>query len=139
MPWLKATEAVSPHVLGAFAGALTLSRIPTQFVSAVDEPAPGAPVRGRRSAGDEAAFRRVLARTEVLTAALGVAYVVAFAVLGQLALRLMLGPDFSLDVANLAVLAGSEQRHVRRRGPAGRARGDSAVGTTSPGRGSRPR
>jgi len=36
-----------------------------------------------------------------------VAYVVAFAALGQLALRLMLGPDFSLDVANLAVLAAA--------------------------------
>ena len=106
VPWLKATEAVSPHVLGAFAGAVTLSRIPTQFVSAVMSPLL-AHLSDAVERGDEAAFRKVLARTEVLTAVLGVAYVVAFAALGQLALRLMLGPDFSLDVANLAVLAAA--------------------------------
>ena len=38
VPWLRSTDAVSPHVLGAFAGAVTLSRIPTQFVSAVLSP-----------------------------------------------------------------------------------------------------
>lgn len=106
VPWLQATDAVSPHVLGAFAGALTLSRIPTQFVSAIMSPLL-AHLSEAVEAGDEATFRKVLARTEVLTGALGIAYVVAFAALGQLALRLMLGPNYSLGVANLAVLAAA--------------------------------
>lgn len=106
VPWLKATEAVSPHVLGAFAGAVTLSRIPTQFVSAVLSPLL-AHLSESVERGDEEGFRRVLARAEVLTAVLGVVYVVAFAVLGQLALRIMLGPDFTLGVPYLAVLAAA--------------------------------
>ena len=106
VPWLKATEAVSPHLLGAFAGAVTLSRIPTQFVSAVLSPLL-AHLSESVESGDEATFRKVLRRAEVLTGVLGVVYVAAFALLGQLALRVMLGPDYSLGVANLAVLAAA--------------------------------
>ncbi len=106
VPWLKATEAVSPHVLGAFAGAVTLSRIPTQFVSAIMSPLL-AHLSETVESGDETTFRKALARAEVLVAVLGALYVVAFALLGQLALRLMLGPDYSLGVANLAVLAAA--------------------------------
>ncbi len=38
VPWLAATHSVDAYTLGAFAGAVTLSRIPTQFVSAVFSP-----------------------------------------------------------------------------------------------------
>ncbi|MDR7255333.1 O-antigen/teichoic acid export membrane protein [Nocardioides sp. BE266] len=106
VPWLKSTDAVSPHLLGAFAGALTLSRIPTQFFSAVMSPLL-AHFSEAVEQSDEAAFERTRARAQLLTAGAGVAFIVAFALLGQLAIRIMLGPDFSLGVANLAVLAAA--------------------------------
>ena len=106
VPWLRSLEAVSPHVLGAFAGAVTLSRIPTQFVSAVLSPLL-AHLSESVERADEDDFRRTLARAEALTVALGVGYVVAFAVLGQLMLAILLGPDYTLGVANLAVLAAA--------------------------------
>ncbi|MEO5852622.1 MAG: hypothetical protein ABIQ15_08920 [Nocardioides sp.] len=106
VPWLRSIEAVSPHVLGAFAGAVTLSRIPTQFVSAVMSPLL-AHLSSSVEAQDEAAFRRVRRTADTITAVLGVIYVLVFAGLGQLALALLLGPDFTLGMANLAVLAAA--------------------------------
>ncbi len=106
VPWLKSTDEVGPHLLGAFAGAITLSRIPTQFFSAVMSPLL-AHLSEAVELADEAAFERTRARAQLLTAGAGVAFVVAFALLGQLAIRIMLGPDFSLGVANLAVLAAA--------------------------------
>lgn len=106
VPWLRSTDAVDPHVLGAFAGAVTLSRIPTQFVSAVLSPLL-AHLSESVERADEAAFHQVRIRAQALTAALGVVYIVAFAVLGQLLLGLLLGPDFTLDVVYLAVLAAA--------------------------------
>ena len=106
VPWLRSLDVVSPHVLGAFAGAVTLSRIPTQFVSAVLSP-----LLAHLSASvenhDEAAFRHVRRRAEALTVGLGAAYIVAFAALGPLMLALLLGPEFTLGVPNLAVLAAA--------------------------------
>ena len=84
----------------------TLSRIPTQFVSAVLSPLL-AHLSESVERADEDDFRRTLARAEELTVALGVGYVVAFAALGQLALAILLGPDYTLGVANLAVLAAA--------------------------------
>ena len=106
VPWLRSTDAVGPHVLGAFAGAVTLSRIPTQFVSAVLSPLL-AHLSESVEAADEEGFRRVRVRAEALTAVLGVVYIVAFAALGQLMLAVLLGPDYTLGVANLAVLAAA--------------------------------
>ncbi|MCP3422549.1 lipopolysaccharide biosynthesis protein [Nocardioides pinisoli] len=106
VPWLRSTDAVGPHVLGAFAGAVTLSRIPTQFFSAVMSPLL-AHLSDSADRADQVAFERVRARAQILTVAAGVAFIVAFAVGGQLLLALFLGPDFTLPVANLAVLAAA--------------------------------
>lgn len=106
VPWLRSVDAVSPHVLGAFAGAVTLSRIPTQFVAAVLSPLL-AHLSESVERADEVAFRRVRVRAQALTAVLGVVYIAAFALVGQLLLALLLGPDFTLGVANLAVLAAA--------------------------------
>lgn len=106
VPWLRSTDAVGPHVLGAFAGAVTLSRIPTQFVSAVLSPLL-AHLSESVERADETAFRRVRVRATALTGVLGTVYIVVFAALGQLLLALLLGPDFTLGAANLAVLAAA--------------------------------
>lgn len=106
VPWLKSTDEVTPHVLGAFAGALTLSRIPTQFFSAVMSPLL-AHLSTAVEEADEAAFERTRVRAQVMTAGVGVAFVVAFAACGQLLLALFLGPDYTLGVVSLAVLAAA--------------------------------
>jgi O-antigen/teichoic acid export membrane protein len=106
VPWLRSTDAVSPHVLGAFAGAVTLSRIPTQFFSAVLSPLL-AHLSDSVDRADPVGFERTRAKAQVLTVAAGVAFIVVFAAGGQLLLALFLGPDFSLGVANLAVLAAA--------------------------------
>lgn len=106
VPWLRSVDAVGPHVLGAFAGALTLSRIPTQFVSAAMGPLL-AHLSDCVERNDPAGFRHVMRQAGGLAVALGAAFVVVFALLGQWMLQILLGPAFRLGTATLAVLAAA--------------------------------
>ncbi|MGA9748085.1 MAG: hypothetical protein WBQ50_11575 [Nocardioides sp.] len=106
VPWLAATDSVDAYVLGAFAGAVTLSRIPTQFISAVFSPLM-AHLSQAVEAGDERTFRHLRRRAEVLAAMLGALYVAAFAILGPWVLSVYLGPDYRLSRGVLAILAAA--------------------------------
>jgi O-antigen/teichoic acid export membrane protein len=106
VPWLAATDSVDAYTLGAFAGAVTLSRIPTQFVSAVFSPLL-AHLAAVVDAGDDATFRHLRRSAESAAAVLGVLYVGGFAVLGPWILSLYLGPGYRLGVVPLALLAAA--------------------------------
>jgi O-antigen/teichoic acid export membrane protein len=106
VPWLAGTHSVDAYTLGAFAGAVTLSRIPTQFVSAVFSPLL-AHLAQAVEHGDVATFRHLRRSAELAAAGLGVLYVLAFGLLGPWLLTLYLGPRYQLDVLILVVLAAA--------------------------------
>lgn len=104
VPWLAGTHSVNAYTLGAFAGAVTLSRLPMQFVSAAF-----APLLTQLShcveTDDESTFRRLLRLAEVSVWGLGLVFVAGFTVLGPWVLGVYLGPGYDLSVAALATLA----------------------------------
>lgn len=104
VPWLASTHAVSPYTLGAFAGAVTLSRLPTQFVAAAFGPLL-AQLSHSVEVGDKNAFDRLRRFADAGALLLGVAFVIAFAAIGPWILRAYLGPGYQLSVINLAALA----------------------------------
>jgi O-antigen/teichoic acid export membrane protein len=106
VPWLAATHSVDAYTLGAFAGAVTLSRIPTQFVAAVFSPLL-AHLAQTVEDDDAATFRHLRRSAEVAAAGLGILYVLMFAVLGPWLLSVYLGPRYELDVLVLVVLAAA--------------------------------
>ena len=106
VPWLASTHTVDAYTLGAFAGAVTLSRIPTQFVSAVFGPLLAHLARAVEH-GDFATFRHLRRSAELAAAGLGVLYVLAFGLLGPWVLTIYLGPKYQLDVVILVVLAAA--------------------------------
>jgi O-antigen/teichoic acid export membrane protein len=106
VPWLAGTDAVNAYTLGAFAGAITLSRIPTQFVSAAFSPLL-AHLSQAVEDGDEGIFRHLRRSADVTAAMLGALFVAAFAALGPWFLTVYLGPRYHLPVLNLALLAAA--------------------------------
>jgi O-antigen/teichoic acid export membrane protein len=106
VPWLASTDSVDAYTLGAFAGAVTLSRIPTQFVSAAFSPLL-AHLAQSVEQGDERTFRHLRRNADVTASVLGVLYVVAFAAGGPWLLALYLGPRYQLGMLYLAVLAAA--------------------------------
>lgn len=93
VPWLAANGDVSPYVIGGFAGAATLSRVPTLFLAAWYGPVVTPLVRSA-SQGDRAGFRRTYRFALLLTTVLGSGFVVLAAVLGPWAVGLFVGPDY---------------------------------------------
>ena len=85
---------------------MTLSRIPTQFVSAIFGPLL-AQLAQAVEGDDEETFRHLRRSSELAAAVLGLLFVVAFAVLGPWVLSVYLGPGYRLGVLNLAVLAAA--------------------------------
>ncbi len=106
VPWLAGTGAVDVYTLGAFAGAVTLSRIPAQFVSAVFSPLLTQLAQTVES-GDRDTFTRLRRTAASVAVVLGIGYVAAFALLGPWLIRVYLGPGYDLATPYLAVLAAA--------------------------------
>lgn len=107
VPWLTAIADVAPQTIGAVAGALTLSRIPTLMVGTVYGPVL-APLSLAVEEGRQADFHRFHRVAATLAVALACAFATAFAVAGPLLLRLYLGPTFLLSRVDLTAMgAGS--------------------------------
>jgi O-antigen/teichoic acid export membrane protein len=106
VPWFAWTHSVDPYTLGAFAGAVTLSRIPTQLVSAAFGPLL-AQLSHSVETGDGVSFRRLQRSADHAAWVLAVLFVLGFAVLGPLMLRIYLGPGYSLPLLTLVVLAAT--------------------------------
>jgi O-antigen/teichoic acid export membrane protein len=105
-PWLAAVGEQSPTTIGAFVGALTLSRLPTQFVAAAFGPLL-AELSHAVEAMDERRYRQLQRGADAACAAIAMVFVLGFALLGQQALAIYLGPEFELPVATLALLAAA--------------------------------
>jgi O-antigen/teichoic acid export membrane protein len=106
VPWLAGTHAVSPYTLGAFAGAVTISRLPAQFIAAAFGPLL-AQLSHAVETGDTHAFHRLRRFAGIAAAALGLTFVGTFALLGQRILTAYLGVGYQLSVGILAVLAAA--------------------------------
>ncbi len=106
VPWLAGAGDVDAYTLGAFAGAITLSRIPTQFVSAAFSPLL-AHLSQSVEDGDEHTFRHLRRSADLTAVVLGLVFVAVFALAGPWLLTTYLGPRYELGVFNLAVLAAA--------------------------------
>lgn len=103
VPWLTGSGAPA-RTVGAVAGALTLSRIPTLFVGAAFGPVL-APLVSAVEARDHVAFRRVHARALGLGTVLAGLFTAAFGVLGPVVLQTYLGPAYRLPRLELSAMA----------------------------------
>lgn len=103
-PWLASAGHLPPLVVGAFVGALTLCRLPTQFLSAAFGPLL-AELAHTVEARDEPAFRRLQRTADLVCLSACALFVAAVASVGPRLLRLYLGPQFRLPVLTLALLA----------------------------------
>lgn len=105
VPWFAAIET-DPLLVGGFGAALTISRIPTQFVSAAF-----APIMVTLSAlvesGDDVGHRRALARALRIAVVLGAAFVVAYWLLGPWLLSVYVGSAYAVPRWVLACLAAA--------------------------------
>jgi O-antigen/teichoic acid export membrane protein len=106
VPWLAGAHAVGPYTLGAFAGAVTISRLPTQFVSAAFGPLL-AQLSHCVESGDKQTFDRLRKTADLAAGVLGLAFVATFAALGPFVLSAYLGPAYRLSVTNLSILAAA--------------------------------
>jgi O-antigen/teichoic acid export membrane protein len=106
VPWLAGSQAVGAYTLGAFAGAITISRLPTQFVSAAFGPLL-AQLSHCVEAGDKKTFDRLRKTADLAAGVLGLLFVAAFAVAGPWVLSAYLGPAYQLSVLNLSILAAA--------------------------------
>lgn len=108
VPWLKATGHVTKYTIDAFTGAITVSRIPTQFVAAAFGPLL-AQLANAIELAEHATFLRLRKKAEVAAVALGVVFVVGFAGLGVWAIPLFAPtpPGQSLSLGILALLAAA--------------------------------
>jgi len=104
VPWLSAGGQVSAHELGAFAGAVTLSRILTLLVGAAYGPVLN-PLSNAVEAGDLSRFRKVHRGAASVAGLAGFIYAGALWSLGPWLLRLYLGPSYVLGRNVFAVLA----------------------------------
>lgn len=105
VPWFAAYEA-DPLLVGGFGAALTLSRIPTQFVSAAFAPIMVS-LAALVEAGDDLGHRRALARALRIAVILGAAFVAGFWLLGPWLLSLYVGSTYSVPRWVLACLAAA--------------------------------
>ncbi len=106
VPWLAGIDRVDAYTLGAFAGAVTLSRIPTQFVSAAFSPLLAHLAQSVED-GDERTFTHLRRSADLAAVALGLAFVAVFTLAGPWLLTVYLGPRYELGAGTLAVLAGA--------------------------------
>lgn len=104
VPLLAAAGNVPAGPLGAFAGAVTLSRLPTFFSGAVYGPVVN-PLSRAIETGDRAGYRTALVRAASATAGAGLAFVLAFVAVGPWLLRLYLGSGYEVSRQVLALLA----------------------------------
>lgn len=104
VPWLVSQSGVDPYVVGAFAGALMLSRIPIMFVSAVYAPLIR-PLADATAVGDVHGFRRTYRLTITLGAALAVVFALAGWLLGPWAVGIYLGPKYLISSGVTTILA----------------------------------
>lgn len=105
VPWLAAQEDVSRAAVGAVAGALTLSRLPTLLVGAAYGPLL-APLAAAVEAGHGRDFRRVHRRALAAACATGGLFVAAFAAAGPVLLATYLGQGYELTRLQLTAMAG---------------------------------
>ena len=105
-PWLAAYGDQSAQKIGAFVGALTLSRVPSQFVAAAFGPLMTA-LSHAVEAGDTEGFRRLQRSADRATAMGCVAFVLAFGLLGPWVLRIYLGDQFRLSSTVLLLLGAA--------------------------------
>jgi O-antigen/teichoic acid export membrane protein len=105
-PWLKAAGHANPTTIIAFTAAVTLSRIPTQFVSAAFGPLLSHLTHAAET-GDLATYHRLRRLADQAAAGLGAGFVLVFAVLGVWLLpRFTHTPKgYQLSIGMLAVLA----------------------------------
>jgi O-antigen/teichoic acid export membrane protein len=104
--WLSATHSVPAIMLGAFAGVMTLSQIPTQLSSAIASPTLSHLAQALDT-GDHVRFRQLHRRVVTLTFWFGLAFVGAFTALGHEVLALYLGPRYTMDRTYMLLLAAS--------------------------------
>jgi O-antigen/teichoic acid export membrane protein len=104
VPWLAAGGEVSPHELGAFAGAVTLSRILTLLVGAAYGPVLN-PLSNAVEAGDRPRFARIHRGAAAVAATAGGLYALGLWVCGPWLLHLYLGSGYDLSRAVFGVLA----------------------------------
>jgi O-antigen/teichoic acid export membrane protein len=103
VPWLAVTDA-EPRAVGAVAGALTLSRIPTLLVGAAYGPVL-APLSAAADEARTAVFRRLHRRAALAAALLTLVFAAGFAGFGPILLHAYLGPGFRLSRLELAAMA----------------------------------
>ena len=102
--WLSATHSVPAVTLGAFAGVMALSQIPTQLSSAVASPTLSH-LAHALDTGDHHLFRQLRRRVILATFWLGAIFVVGFALLGHDILAIYLGSRFTLQRTYMVLLA----------------------------------
>lgn len=105
VPWFAAVET-DPLLVGGFGAALTISRIPTQFVSAAFAPIMVS-LAAMVEAGDQAGHRRALARALRIASILGAAFVAAYWLLGPWLLSVYVGSSYAVPRWVLACLAAA--------------------------------
>jgi O-antigen/teichoic acid export membrane protein len=103
--WLSATHSVTAVTLGAFAGVMALSQIPTQLSSAVASPTLSH-LAHALDTGNFVLFRRLHRRIIVVTFWLGLIFVGVFGLLGHDVLAIYLGRRFTLGRTYMVLLAG---------------------------------
>jgi O-antigen/teichoic acid export membrane protein len=105
VPWFAAMET-DPLLVGGFGAALTISRIPTQFVSAAFAPIMVS-LAALVESGDDAGHRRALARALRIAAILGVAFVALYWLVGPWLLSVYVGSTYAVPRWVLALLAAA--------------------------------
>jgi O-antigen/teichoic acid export membrane protein len=106
VPWLSATHSVSAVTLGAFAGAMTLSRLPTQLGSAAFGPVLSY-LSHAVDTGDRHSFRRTRRSAEAICLGGGIIFVLAFTLLGRWVLSIYLGPAYKIPMEKMGLLAAA--------------------------------
>jgi O-antigen/teichoic acid export membrane protein len=107
VPWLAATADVTPRSIGAVAGALTLSRLPTLMVSSAYGPVLE-PLARAVEDGRHVDFRKIHRTAAVAALLLAGLFAAVFALAGPRLLQFYLGPSFQLSRAVMAAMgAGS--------------------------------
>lgn len=104
VPWLTASGQTSAATVGAVAGALTLSRIPTMFAGAAFGPVL-APLAAAVDARERLAFHAVHRRAAAAAWGLSAAFTLVFTIAGPFLLSRYLGPGFRLPRPELAAMA----------------------------------
>lgn len=104
VPWLVSQSGLDPFAVGAFAGALLLSRIPIMFVGAVYAPVIR-PLADASAVGDSHGFRRTYRLTIAFGASLALLFALAGWLLGPWAVGIYLGPRYVVSSGVTTLLA----------------------------------